>query len=194
MEFTGFRNFNSRVSPLPKYLDAVKLFPTPRNITKIRSWFGLVNQLSGYGQLRRFMLPFRPFFSPKVRFEWTDALDEAFKGGKREVVRAIEEGVEIFDLQPHRLVHNGDGILPLPEGMQMQRRRLELLPRRVAHLPRRISFQLRRRSQIRTHRSEALAVAWALEQSKFFTQGCDRLTVATDRGHSIRCPIPASSG
>ena len=27
---------------------------------------------------------------------------------------------------------------------------------------------------------EAQAVAWALEQSKFFTQGCDRLTVATD--------------
>ena len=27
---------------------------------------------------------------------------------------------------------------------------------------------------------EALAVAWALEQSKFFTQGCDKLTVATD--------------
>ena len=27
---------------------------------------------------------------------------------------------------------------------------------------------------------EAQAVAWALEQTKFFTQGCDRLTVATD--------------
>ena len=27
---------------------------------------------------------------------------------------------------------------------------------------------------------EALAVAWALEQSKFFTQGCDKLVVATD--------------
>ena len=27
---------------------------------------------------------------------------------------------------------------------------------------------------------EALAVAWALEQSKFFTQGCDELVVATD--------------
>ena len=27
---------------------------------------------------------------------------------------------------------------------------------------------------------EALAVVWALEQSKFFTQGCDKLIVATD--------------
>ena len=26
----------------------------------------------------------------------------------------------------------------------------------------------------------ALAVAWALEESKFFIQGCDKLTVATD--------------
>ena len=27
---------------------------------------------------------------------------------------------------------------------------------------------------------EVLAVAWALEQSKFFTQGCDKLVVVTD--------------
>ena len=65
-----------------KYLDAIKLFPTPRNITDIRSWFGLVNQVSRYSQLRRFMLLFHPFLSPKVRFEWTDALNKAFEGGK----------------------------------------------------------------------------------------------------------------
>ena len=68
VEFAGFLISNSRVSPLPKFLDAIKLFLTQRNITDIHSWFGLVNQVSGYGQLRRFMLPFRLFLSPKVRF------------------------------------------------------------------------------------------------------------------------------
>ena len=43
VEFAGFRISNTRVSPLPKYLDAIKLFSTPTNITDIRLWFGLVN-------------------------------------------------------------------------------------------------------------------------------------------------------
>ena len=49
---------------------------------------------------------------------------------------------------------------------------------------------------------EAQAVAWALEQTKFFTQGCDKLTVATDHKPLIallgenpwtRCPTSAYS-
>ena len=63
VELAGFHISNSRVSPLPKYLDAIKLFPTPRNITDIGSWFGLVNQVLGYDQLRRFMLK-TPFGGP----------------------------------------------------------------------------------------------------------------------------------
>ena len=52
VEFAGFRITESRVAPLAKYIDAIRLFPTPQNI---RSWFGLVNQVAGYGQLRSFL-------------------------------------------------------------------------------------------------------------------------------------------
>ena len=31
------------------------MFPTPTNITDVRSWFGLVNQLASYAQLRDMM-------------------------------------------------------------------------------------------------------------------------------------------
>ena len=58
VESAGFRISNTRVSPLPKYLEAIKLFPTLTNITDIRLWFGLVNQVAGYGQLRTHMAPF----------------------------------------------------------------------------------------------------------------------------------------
>ena len=91
VEFAGFSN--TRVSPLPKYFEVIKLFPTPTNI---RAWFGLVNQVAGYGQLRTHMARFRPFLSPKVRFQWTDSMEEAFNEVKQEIVRAIEDGVEIF--------------------------------------------------------------------------------------------------
>ena len=53
VELAGFRISSTRVAPLAKYLDAIKLFPAPKNHTNIRSWFGLINQVAGYGQLRK---------------------------------------------------------------------------------------------------------------------------------------------
>ena len=41
-------------------------------------------------------------------------------------------------------------------------------------------FKLGAESRYAPIEGEAQAVAWALEQTKFFTQGCDNLTVATD--------------
>ena len=72
VEFAGFRITSTRVAPLPKYLDAIRLFPTPKNLTDVRSWFGLINQVAGYGQLRKTLDPFRPFLNPKVKFEWSN--------------------------------------------------------------------------------------------------------------------------
>ena len=69
LEFGGFRISSTRVAPLARYLDAIKLFPEPKNLTDIRSWFGLINQVAGYGLLRKTLDPFRPFLSPKVKFE-----------------------------------------------------------------------------------------------------------------------------
>ena len=88
VEFAGFCITSTRAALLPKYLDAIRLFPTPKNLTDIRSWFGLINQVAGYGQLRKTLDPFRPFLSPKVKFEWTAALQEAFDAGKLEIVKA----------------------------------------------------------------------------------------------------------
>ena len=66
--------FISPVENLPKYLDAIIDFPTPKSITDIRSWFSLVNQLSNYAQLRDMIQPFRKFLSPKVPFTWNEKL------------------------------------------------------------------------------------------------------------------------
>ena len=78
VDFAGFRVGESSVEPLPKYIDAIKDFPTPKNITDIRSWFGLVNQLSNYAQLREMMQPFRKFLSPKNPFAWIEELQQIF--------------------------------------------------------------------------------------------------------------------
>ena len=46
VDFAGFTITMDSVLPSPKYSDAILNFPVPRNIHDIRSWFGLVNQVS----------------------------------------------------------------------------------------------------------------------------------------------------
>ena len=46
IDYAGFRITDSSIEPLPKYLDAIRDFPTPTSITDIRSWFGLIKQVA----------------------------------------------------------------------------------------------------------------------------------------------------
>ena len=55
----------------------------PQSITDIRSWFGLVNQVANYAQLRNLLQPFKPFLSFKRKFEWLDELFETFISSKK---------------------------------------------------------------------------------------------------------------
>lgn len=64
-DFAGFCITNSAIGPLPKFVDGIKGFPTPMSMTDIRSWFGRVNQVSNYAQLR---VHFNPFFNPMQKF------------------------------------------------------------------------------------------------------------------------------
>ena len=98
VDFAGFRLSECDIDPLPKYVEAIKNFPTPSSITDIRSWFGLVHQVAHYAQLRDLMTPFKKFLSPKVKFEWNESLDKEFEESKRLIVEAIQDGVRIFDV------------------------------------------------------------------------------------------------
>ena len=78
IEFAGFRVTATEVKPLAKYLEAIKTFPRPTNISDVRSWFSLVNQVAHYVRLSDMMVPFKPYLSPKVRFQWNGELEMAF--------------------------------------------------------------------------------------------------------------------
>ena len=185
VEFAGFLITKEDVKPLPKYLDAIREFPRPSNISEIRSWFGLVNQVSHYAKLTDLMAPFKPLLSPKTRFRWDDILEQAFQQSKLEIVKAIEEGVKIFD--PCRLTalspdwsKTGIGYFLYQKYCQCPSTtttccengwRITLAGSRFLHKAERNYWPVE---------GEALAVAWALEDSKFFTLGCSNLHIQTD--------------
>lgn len=80
-----------------KYLDAIHDFPTPANITDVRSWFGLINQVSYAFAANEPILPFCQLLKPGAPFVWDNDLNNLFEESKSMIIDEIEEGVRIFD-------------------------------------------------------------------------------------------------
>ena len=185
VNFAGFRITETSIEPLPKYIDAIRTFPTPKCTKDIRSWFGLVNQVSNYAQLRDFMALFRPFLSPKYKFFWSSVLDKAFEESKDLIIQSIRKGVEIYDLSKPTCLRpdwslQGIGYFLLQKHCTCSEITPDCCPNgwRVTLAGSRfLSGAEKRYAAIE---GEALAIAWGLEQTKYFTQGCQDLLVITD--------------
>ena len=185
IDFAGFHVTETEVKPLSKYLRAILEFPTPKTTKDIRAWFGLVHQVSHYNKLTDMMSPFKPFLSPKVKFQWNDELNGIFESSKIEIVDAIKNGVEIFD--PTRLTclrpdwsQTGIGYFLCQKHCQCK----SALPGCCEHGWRITLAGSRFLKPAETRyapvEGEALAIAWSLEHTKFFSQGCDNLVIVTD--------------
>ena len=185
VEFAGFKISNVTVEPLPKYLDAIRQFPTPKSITDIRSWFGLVNQVAHYAQLLQVFEPFRKFLSPMTPFMWDEELGSAFEESKDLIVIAIQEGVRIFEISRRTCLRtdwskSGIGFFLSQKHCDCESQsfgccsdgwRITLAGSR---------FLTKSESNFAPIEGEALAVAWSLEQTRFFTMGCEDLIVLVD--------------
>ena len=185
VDFAGFRISDQSIEPLPKYLDAIRDFPTPASTTDIRSWFGLVNQVSNYAQLRDLMAPFKPFLSPKHPFSWTPELNTVFNASKSSIVEAIRKGVEIFDISRPTCLRldwskHGIGYFLLQKHCLCT----SVIPDcgedgwKITLASSR--FLKTAEARYAPIEGEALAIAWGLEQTRYFTQGCRNLLVVTD--------------
>ena len=86
VQYLGFTVTNSGVQPTAAFLDSLRSFPTPQNLTDVRSWFGAVAQISYSFASAPEMLPFRHLLSSKSPFSWSPALEEAFRKSKEEIV------------------------------------------------------------------------------------------------------------
>ena len=187
MDFAGFSITMDTVRPCNKYpyLQATREFPTPRNITDIRSWFGLVNQVSYAFSMAERMLPFRELLNPGNSFAWNDALEDIFAESKEAIAAEVEEGVRIFDkARPTCLATDWskDGIgfwmfqkhCTCPGATPFCCRdgwKISLVGSRFTHSA---------ESWYAPIEGEALAVADVLDKARFFVLGCSSLIVAVD--------------
>ena len=185
VDFAGLTVTPTNVRPSAKFLDAIRNFPTPTNITGARAWFGLINQGAYAFAMTQQMKPFRSLLKPSTKFTWTSELDEAFRQSKEIIIKEMKEGVRLFD--PARLTClatdwsvDGIGFFMMQKYCQCTTRtpiccnngwKLCLVGSRFTHPA---------ESRYAPIEGEALAVAYALHQTRYYVMGCSDLIVATD--------------
>ena len=185
VNFAGLQVTATNVKPSEKLLESIRNFPTPKDITGARAWFGLVNQGAYAFAMTSEMAPFRHLLQPKVQFEWTQELERLFNKSKEAIVNKIIEGVSLFDpalttcLATDFSTH-GAGYFLLQKTCLCSSRtptccktgwRLCLVGSR---------FLQPAETRYAPIEGEALAVAYALHQCRYFVLGCKDLIVATD--------------
>ena len=131
------------------------------------------------------MAPFKPFLSPKCSFYWTPELETAFQLSKNSIIQAVRHGVEIFDPSKTTCLRTdwsrqGIGYFLLQKHCSCSSKTPNCCEdgwKIVLAGSRFLSPTEQRYAPIE---GEALAAAWGLEQTRYFTQGCDDLIVVTD--------------
>ena len=185
VNFAGFEITNNSVRPCQKYLRAIQDFPQPKNITDIRSWFGVVNQVSYAFSMADRMLPFRKLLKSGTPFHWDTQLESLFQESKAIIISEIEKGVQIFDKsRPTCLATDwsktGIGFWLLQKHCTCAQTvpfccrtgwKVTLVGSR---------FTSSAESRYAPVEGEALAVADSLDKARYFVLGCEDLTVAVD--------------
>ena len=67
----------------PKKIQSIKNFPIPKNLTELRSFLGLVNQLGSFThEISALTSPFRELLKTKNKFQWLPEHQLAFEKAK----------------------------------------------------------------------------------------------------------------
>ena len=185
VDFAGFTITPTQVKPAPKFTSAIRDFPTPINITDVRSWFGLINQVAYTFSMTKTMAPFRDLLKPTSTFQWTEAHAAAFTRSKEHITTMIHQGVQIF---------NPDLVTCLTTDWSKEGIGYWLLQKHCRCPSTTITccqdgwkttlvgsrFTHSAEARYAPIEGEALAVAVALEKTQHFTLGCKKLIIAVD--------------
>ena len=84
VKFAGHILGEGGIEPDPEKIKAITAFPTPKNITDVRSFMGLTNQLGAFlPDLAQMAVPIQELTKKNVPFVWSQEQEETFQQLKR---------------------------------------------------------------------------------------------------------------
>ena len=191
-EFAGFQITPDGYKPPESILNAIRDFPVPTSITDVRSWFGLINQVSHYFAQAKVMAPFRDLLSGKsAKFYWDDTLNQVFEQSKQQIISSIRDGVCTFQMNRTTCISTDWSKQGIGFTLSQKHCRCEHDTPICGEGHWKLimagsRFTRPAESRYAPIEGEALAVAWALQRCKVFVMGCPNLIVAVDHKPLIR--------
>lgn len=185
IDWAGIRIGPDSVMPLSSHTEAILGFPSPTNVTDIRSFFALVNQVSHYYATQPRLLPFRELLKKDTTWYWDDHLEELFQETKRVISSEVERGVTSFD--PARRTALLTDWCKSGIGFLLMQQYCDCLTGnptcckvgwKVCMVGSR--FTSHAESNYAPTEGEGLAIADALHRTRYYTLGCADLVICTD--------------
>ena len=185
VEFLGFDVTNDSVKPSKEMLEAIENFPRPTNITGVRSFFGLINQVSFAFSMSEVMQPFRELLKSSIKFYWDERLQAAFESAKGEIVDKVKEGVKMFDVNKVTCLatdwsKEGVGFFLLQKHCSCPERKPTCCKDGWKLVFAGSRFLKPNEQGWAPVEGEALAVVYSLEKARYYVLGCKDLIIATD--------------
>ena len=170
--YLGYRVSEDGMSADPAKLDAVKTFPIPTDVKKVRSFVGLASYY------RRFVPDFAKIARPlhnltkNARFQWTDDCQRAFEQLKEALVTAPVLAYPDFS-RPFRLETDasGEGL-----GAVLSQEQADGTMRPIAYASRSLQGA---EARYPATELEALGVVWAVKKLRHYLYG-HQCTIVTD--------------
>lgn len=186
IEWAGFLIGKDTVSPLPKHTESIRTFPTPHNITDLRSFMALLQQVSYCYAISPAIQPLRHLLKPTEKWNWTEEVNNVFEKAKETIAEKVNDGIKLFNPK-------------LPTGVMSdwcQDGMGFILCQKHCSCPPPIDFNCCKtgwvvcsvgskfcqsaEARYSPTEGELLAVAEALEKTRYFTLGSPDLTLGVD--------------
>ena len=182
VKFAGFVISEDGYRPDPQLTSAISSFPVPKNISELRSFFGLVNQVASFvDDLSELLMPLRPLLSSKNEFVWEAQHGRAFESAKAALTSVPT--LAYFDpSRPTSLATDASRLKGLGFVLRQQQEDGEW---RIIQAGSR--FLTSTESRYATIELEATAVVWALKKCRIFLAGLPSFQILTD--HKPLIPI-----
>ena len=185
VEFAGFEITSNSIKPCNKFLKAITEFPTPNDITGIRSWFGLINQVSYSFSITAELQPFRDLLKPRRSFYWDDNLQKLFDKSKNNIVEKVKHGVRLFD--PEKYTCLTTDWSKVGTGFSLSQKHCKCISESIGCCRdgwklvfAGSKFNNAAESRYAPIEGECLGVVRALFKTRYFILGCKHLCIATD--------------